>query len=205
MNGPSAATALLAMALLVVPTRAPARVRLAKFVASVRSPDPKTRRPGWRGQPTRGRRRPRADSPRLAATWDLLAACLRAGLPVPTAIRAVVEDLPGPEAEALTSTAGLLALGADPVEAWAPAYACPGTAELAKAARRTARPGSALAEVADEMANGIRSLLADRAEARAQRAGVLIAGPLGLCFLPAFLCLGVVPVVLGLAVGLTIP
>ncbi len=33
----------------------------------------------------------------------------------------------------------------------------------------------------------------------AERAGVLIAGPLGLCFLPAFLCLGIVPVVLGLA------
>ncbi len=31
------------------------------------------------------------------------------------------------------------------------------------------------------------------------RAGVLIAGPLGLCFLPAFVLLGVVPVVAGLA------
>ena len=29
--------------------------------------------------------------------------------------------------------------------------------------------------------------------------GVMVAGPLGLCFLPAFVCLGVVPVVLGLA------
>jgi hypothetical protein len=27
----------------------------------------------------------------------------------------------------------------------------------------------------------------------------LIAGPLGLCFLPAFVCLGVVPVIAGLA------
>jgi pilus assembly protein TadC len=40
---------------------------------------------------------------------------------------------------------------------------------------------------------------AEAAEARAQRAGVLIAAPLGLCFLPAFLVLGVVPVVIGLA------
>ncbi|COX12628.1 alanine rich membrane protein [Mycobacterium tuberculosis] len=28
---------------------------------------------------------------------------------------------------------------------------------------------------------------------------VLIAGPLGLCFLPAFLCVGIVPLVVGLA------
>ncbi|MFE3028477.1 type II secretion system F family protein, partial [Nocardia tengchongensis] len=44
-----------------------------------------------------------------------------------------------------------------------------------------------------------RGELEDAAAARAERAGVLIGGPLGLCFLPAFLCLGIVPVVLGLA------
>ena len=38
-----------------------------------------------------------------------------------------------------------------------------------------------------------------RHAAAADRAGVLIAGPLGLCFLPAFVCLGIVPVVAGLA------
>ena len=37
------------------------------------------------------------------------------------------------------------------------------------------------------------------ADARAQRASVLIAGPLGLCYLPAFVCLGIVPIVAGLA------
>ena len=37
------------------------------------------------------------------------------------------------------------------------------------------------------------------AGAAAQRASLLIAGPLGLCYLPTFLCLGIVPVVAGLA------
>ena len=37
------------------------------------------------------------------------------------------------------------------------------------------------------------------AEARAQRTAVLITAPLGLCFLPAFLVLGIAPVVIGLA------
>ena len=37
------------------------------------------------------------------------------------------------------------------------------------------------------------------AGAAAQRASVLIVGPLGLSHLPTFLCLGIVPVVAGLA------
>ena len=102
-------------------------------------------------------------------------------------------------ADVLLRTAELLALGSDPVQAWAPALAEPATAALARGARRSARSGTALAEVADGLARQIRAAAADTAEARAQRAAVLIAGPLGLCFLPAFLCLGMVPVVVGLA------
>jgi Flp pilus assembly protein TadB len=142
---------------------------------------------------------PPPDPLRLAATWDLLAACLRAGLPVPTAIRAVASDAPPKCAEVLCRTAELLALGSDPVQAWAPVLAEPATAALARGARRSARSGTALAEVADGLAQRIRAASADTAEARAQRAEVLIAGPLALCFLPAFLCLGVAPVVVGLA------
>ncbi|WP_158887581.1 type II secretion system F family protein [Amycolatopsis anabasis] len=147
-----------------------------------------------------------AEALRLAATWDLLAACLRAGLPVPVAIRAVADGAGEPAASAaLRSTAELLALGAGEREAWAPARDCPATAELARAAQRTTRSGTALAGVAAELAACVRDSMRDEAEARAQRAGVLIAGPLGLCFLPAFLCLGVLPVVLGLAEGLALP
>jgi pilus assembly protein TadC len=186
---------LIATALLVLPSRSRARARLAALLAPS---------PGRGHRAAAGvRRRAQAGPFRLAATWDILAACLRAGLPVATAIRVITEELTGPESAALGATADLLALGADPVAAWAPARACAGTAELARAARRTARSGSALAEVAEELAAQLRTDLADGAEARAQRAAVLIAGPLALCFLPAFLCLGVVPVVLGLAGRLT--
>lgn len=140
----------------------------------------------------------------LAATWDLLAACLRAGLPVPTAVAAIAGDLPAGAASALHRVADLLALGADPVAAWAPALACPETAGLARGARRTTRSGTALAEVVAELAATVRDGAVDAAEARAQRAGVLITAPLGLCFLPAFVCLGIVPVVVGLAGQLAI-
>lgn len=145
------------------------------------------------------RRRTTDDPLGLAATWDLLAACLRSGLPVATAVAAVVDDLPKDAAQALRATADLLTLGADPVEAWLPAMACPQTAALARGARRTARSGTALADVATELAATVRAVATDAAEATAQRAGVLITAPLGLCFLPAFVCLGIAPVVAGLA------
>ncbi|RZS41258.1 type II secretion system (T2SS) protein F [Herbihabitans rhizosphaerae] len=151
------------------------------------------------------RRSSRGDPLGLAAIWDLLAACLRAGLPVPTAIRAVAADLPGETGTVLRATSDLLALGAGPEAAWAPTAAHDPTAALARGARRTARSGSALAGLAGALATEARSESAEAAEARSQRAGVLITGPLGLCFLPAFVCLGIVPVVIGLASRLVMP
>jgi len=149
------------------------------------------------------RRRARSpDALLLASGWDLLAACLRGGMPVPTAVLTIAAEVPEPASDALRQTAELLGLGADPVAAWAPALAEPCTADLARGARRTARSGAALAGVAEGLAASVRSGADDLAEARAQRAAVAVAGPLGLCFLPAFLCIGVVPVVIGLATRL---
>lgn len=175
---------------------------------------PRSRLPGARGtgpqggKGSRGARVSRSGSDagdgslELAGVWELLAACLRAGMPVPVAVRAVAERLDGPAGQALRRTAELLALGADPAQAWQPALECPATARLARTARRSGRGGTALAESLTRLATEVRAGARERSEARAQRAGVLIAAPLGLCFLPAFLALGVVPVLIGLAAGL---
>ncbi|HEX3787602.1 MAG TPA: type II secretion system F family protein [Pseudonocardiaceae bacterium] len=159
---------------------------------------------GWliRRRPGTGRRSAETDALQLASGWDLLAACLRGGLPVPTAVQSVAVAMPGDAGPALRSTAELLSLGADPAEAWLPALRHPLTARLAKGARRSARSGAALAGLAEALAVEVRSGAHDLAEASAQRAAVAVTGPLGLCFLPAFLCLGVVPVVIGLAARL---
>jgi hypothetical protein len=137
----------------------------------------------------------------LAAGWDLLAACLRAGLPVPLAVRAVAGHLPGAVGVELRTVAERLALGADAQSAWDVPESSP-LFKLARAARRSAHSGSGLAEVAVRAATEVRADVRDAAAARGQRAAVLITGPLGLCFLPAFLVLGVAPVVIGLASGL---
>jgi pilus assembly protein TadC len=139
------------------------------------------------------------DGAGLAGRWELLAVCLEAGLPIASAVSAAADPLDGPAGSALRRVAGLLELGADPAEAWSAATGQPALAAFARAAGRSAATGAALADVARGEASRIRAELIDTAQARAERAAVLITGPLGLCFLPAFLVLGIAPVVIGLA------
>jgi Flp pilus assembly protein TadB len=141
----------------------------------------------------------RVDPGGLAAGWDLLATCLGAGLPVPTAVEVAAGRIDGPTAAALRRVAGLLELGSPGEQAWAAAAELPELAAFGRAARRSADTGTGLATIARNEAARLRGGLADTAEAKAERAAVLVAAPLGLCFLPAFLALGIAPVVLGLA------
>ncbi len=135
----------------------------------------------------------------LAGRWELLAVCLEAGLPVASAVTAAAGPLTGPTGALLRRVAGLLELGADAQDAWSVTADVPALAAFARAAGRSASTGAALAQVARAEGGRIRARLLDAAQARAQRAAVLITGPLGLCFLPAFLVLGIAPVVIGLA------
>ena len=159
-----------------------------------------------RVHPTVGERRlpprPSAEDPLAAAsTFELFAACLSAGMAVASAAAAAAPSAPEPLAGLLTRSADLLALGADPVTAWPNDVGLKdrNAEALLRLARRSASSGSALARGVAELADQSRHEAAAAAEAAAERAGVLIAGPLGLCYLPAFLCLGIIPVVAGLA------
>ena len=148
------------------------------------------------GRPTRA-----SPDRALALTLDLIAAALRGGQPVSSAL-ALAAPTAGPAtATELTQVAGLLRLGADPVEAWRTLANDGVLAPVAQAACRSANSGIRLARGLEQVGEDIRAQVRVAAEARAQRAGVLAMAPLGLCFLPAFVCLGVVPVVVGIAKG----
>ncbi|BBX28987.1 type II secretion system F family protein [Mycolicibacterium alvei] len=149
-------------------------------------------------------RRVHTDDPLAAAsTFDLFSACLAAGMAVSTAAAAATASAPPTLAPMLRRAAELLALGADPARAWAgggDVVSQDKNAEaLLRLARRSAASGSALADGVAELAAQARHDATAAADAVAERASVLVAGPLGLCYLPAFLCLGVIPVVAGLA------
>jgi pilus assembly protein TadC len=136
-----------------------------------------------------------------ASALDVLSVCLSAGMTVSAAATATAPFAPAALGALLRRAADLVALGADPETAWQVGAADTDDAcvALARLARRSASSGTALADGAAELAEQVRQGVTHRAAAAAERAGVLIAGPLGLCFLPAFVCLGIVPVVAGLA------
>ncbi|BBX05622.1 type II secretion system protein F [Mycolicibacterium aichiense] len=140
----------------------------------------------------------RTDPLATASALDVFAVCLAGGMSVSAAAAATAPSAPERLGAVLRRAADLLALGADADTAWCPQ---PGedTDALARLARRSASSGSALAQGVAELAEQSRQDAGHTAAAAAERASVLIAGPLGLCFLPAFVCLGIVPVVAGLA------
>jgi pilus assembly protein TadC len=148
---------------------------------------------------------PGPDPLAAASSLDVLAVCLAAGMAVSSAAAAAAPSAPPKLAAVLRRAADLLALGADPSVAWSISPDLPAgsvdaqTDALLRLARRSASSGAALAGGVAELADESRHDAAYAAAAAAERAGVLIAGPLGLCFLPAFVCLGIVPVVAGLA------
>jgi pilus assembly protein TadC len=126
---------------------------------------------------------------------DLLAAALRAGAPVDRAVAAVAEALGGPLGERFAAVARSLRLGADPEEAWELLDAVPAGHRMAAAAVRSSASGAALAGAFTRLADDLRADRAVATESAARRAGVLIVLPLGLCFLPAFILAGLVPVI----------
>lgn len=137
----------------------------------------------------------------VASSLDVFAACLASGMAVASAAAATGPSAPRPLAGVLDRAAALLALGAEPGTAWSDPDR-PGDQRLQallRLARRSAASGTALAQGVAELADQSRLDAGDAARAAAERASVLIAGPLGLCHLPAFICLGIVPVVAGLA------
>lgn len=185
------AAILLAAAVLMGPDRSHARIQ------------------AWAGIAARTAERPSVqvtDPLATASTLEVLAACLRSGMAVSTAAAATAPSAPPRLARILRRAADLLALGADPASAWSdPTQPTSGLRQdghsdaLLRLARRSASSGAALAQGVAELAAQVRDDAADDARAAAERASVLIAAPLGLCYLPAFLCLGIVPVVAGLA------
>jgi pilus assembly protein TadC len=135
----------------------------------------------------------------LALGLDLAAVALRSGQSVAAALAVAAPALSDPVAAQWQRVAGLLALGADPEQAWASLAEDPVLAPMAATARRSADSGARLARAFGQLAVETRASLQAAAVARANRAGVLAMAPLGLCFLPAFVCLGIVPTVVGIA------
>ena len=133
------------------------------------------------------------------AAADLMAACLAAGATSADSVRAVSRALGEPISGPLDRLTGALSLGADPAGAWAALAADASLRPIARAAARSAETGAPLAALLASVADDQRDESRARAEALARASGVRSVAPLAACFLPAFLLIGIVPVVASLA------
>lgn len=137
----------------------------------------------------------------LPLVLDLLAACLAGGASLAGAAAAVARAVPGPCGSRLQAVCDALEVGSPPAEAWQRLAADRPDDPLAAAARflgRCAEGGTPAAAAVGRLAREARAVSAAAGERAARRVGVVAVAPLGLCFLPAFVLVGVVPVVLGL-------
>lgn len=157
-----------------------------------------------------GRRRPvpveEYDAARAARQLplaaDLVAACIAAGAGPVVAAQAVGEALGGPVGARLARGAAEVRLGGEPAEAWRRLASIPGARALARLLERAGESGVPAAVPVGRLAAEARAEWGRTATARARRAAVMVTAPVGLCFLPAFIAIGVLPVVIGLAEGL---
>ncbi len=135
---------------------------------------------------------------RMPLVLDVIAATMRVGQPLEAALVAAA-PLAGAHLDAeLRRVAGLLRYGADPATAWGSLTAA-ALAPIGRTACRSAESGIRLARGFELLAAELRDERRAAAVGRAHRAGVWAMAPLGLCFLPAFACLGVLPVIVGIA------
>jgi len=146
----------------------------------------------------RRRERLRAAVPHVV---DLMAACLAAGLSPPAAVDQIVDALQQPAQEPmraeLRSLSARLRLGVDPVTVWRDLARDPQLGGLGRSMARAVESGASVAEAMHRLADDLRQRDRAEVEARARAVGVKAAVPLGVCLLPAFVLVGVVPLVAG--------
>lgn len=151
-----------------------------------------------RAEPPAVRRRREAVRHELPHVVALLGSALRAGAGVAEGVRLVCGALPGAAAEDLAHLASRLELGADPAQVWGVLARDPVLAPLGRTMGRAHSSGTpvvtAVERLADELGRSARAEVEDQARA----VGVKAALPLGLCLLPAFVLIGIVPLVAGL-------
>ena len=137
-----------------------------------------------------------------AMLLELIGAMLEAGAGLGRAL-ALVAELAAPEIRGpLRPVVAALAVGADWDTAWGRSdVRTPELLAVRDALGFAARTGAPSAAILYAQAARLRRERFRTAEKQAAALGVRLVVPLGLCSLPAFICLGVVPVLLALLPG----
>lgn len=135
------------------------------------------------------------DLPQLV---DLLAATLRSGAAPAPALATVCAACPGAAADRLELVLARLRVGVPAGEVWRVLAHDDALAPLGHTLARAEASGSSVADAVERLADDLERAALAAVEDRARAVGVRAAVPLGLCLLPAFILIGIVPTVAGL-------
>lgn len=157
-----------------------------------------------RSEPAGERREREQAAGELPQFVDLVACALRAGAAPAQALGAVAHASPGPGATRVLRVLDQLRWGLDPAQAWSLLADDDVLAPLGRALVRVEDTGGSVVEAVEALADELESAGLAAVEDRARTVGVKAALPLGLCLLPAFMLLGIVPIVAALLAELTL-
>lgn len=129
---------------------------------------------------------------------ELLAGAVAVGADVETALRWVASAVGDPWQSRLAVWLNALQLGQSPAEVWADLERDPIAGGLGRALGRSHAAGVPVVDAMRRLAQDLREDADLAAQAYARTIEVRAAVPLGICFLPAFVLLGVVPLVAGI-------
>lgn len=156
----------------------------------------------WESGAVRKRRaRLEAELPHVV---DLMTAALGAGAAPTTALSLVAEVVDPAMGDELRPWTTRLALGTDPVTVWSAMAAHPELGRLGATLRRSAESGAPVADALLRLSHDLRSRRRAAVEERVRQVEVRAAVPLGVCLLPSFVLVGVVPLVAGSVTGLVL-
>lgn len=136
-----------------------------------------------------------------AVLLDLAGSALAAGTSVPGCLVAVGQSVGGGQGERLRRAGAALLLGASWAEAWRAGRGA-GLGALEEALEPAWLDGVPAGPLVTRAADQVRAQRTRAAREAAARLGVRLVLPLGLCLLPAFVLLGLVPVLLSTGRGL---
>lgn len=136
----------------------------------------------------------------IAEVADVLALCLTMGADLLSALHALSGTSPLAIRPHLRRTAALLDVQAPIAEAWR--HWGPAALPLVQAFERSARTGAPVADECRRVAAALRDDQLASVQRQARGVGVRAVLPLMTCFLPAFVLVGVVPVIASLIGGL---
>lgn len=131
----------------------------------------------------------------LPAALDLMVSALEVGRPPAGAFSLVAEATPPPLGPELAVVASRLSIAADPAAVWRSLNGDPVLGGLGRAFVRAEASGMPVAEVVSGVALELRREHAARRRHQSRRVAVQTAAPLGVCFLPAFFLIGIVPMI----------